>query len=477
MSSRTLLILTIVVAILGAFIFFVERDLPSTDERTELEKKLLELVTDDVRTIEIVRGDDRLRLERQAPPNHEDEKDDGKGDVFKGPEPEWRLTAPFDARADRAAIDSLLASLAGLEKKRTLDDYDPAGVGLDAPRGRVTLVTDTEETTIEIGLDLPTSSDMIVGVSGRAEAYRVAASIWDDLVQDPGAWRDKSLFPGDRLAIEAITLRAGEAAGTLPVVLRERGEAFWIERPIEDLADPALTNALLGDLATLEAVRFVDDPAELAADLNAEATIEIEVAGTSEPFLIELGAPEDTVPRDTAVGTSGNRVARVDGQLVVLESVFADALGRSPAAWRSRDWTTLQVFQIDRAVVTDAAGELEVRRVESDWLRGDEIVDFSTVSDALYAVAEAEAVEVLDRTAARDRGHALSEPRLTLTFDTEDGASETLRLYPIHDGHAVAEREGRDAVLLFSAETVDVVVESLEALRDAEALRDTVSAP
>ena len=56
MRPKSLLVLTLLVAALAAFVFFYEKDLPSTDERAELAKKVLRIEEDDVDSILIEWG-------------------------------------------------------------------------------------------------------------------------------------------------------------------------------------------------------------------------------------------------------------------------------------------------------------------------------------------------------------------------------------------------------------------------------------
>ena len=203
MNSRTLLVLTILVAVLGAFIFFFEKDTLSTDERREQEKKAVVLEKDDVVGLDVTWGENRVRFERQDPPP-KDEDEDEKGDIFAEPEAEWRLVEPLDARADKSAVESLLTTLTTLEKERTLEGASRSETGLDEPRGKVTLTTEKGETVVEIGPELPASSDMIVAVGDAI--LQVPGSVWVDLTKEPGEWRDKKLFTANRTQIERLTL-------------------------------------------------------------------------------------------------------------------------------------------------------------------------------------------------------------------------------------------------------------------------------
>jgi len=187
---------------------------------------------------------------------------------------------------------------------------------------------------------------------------------------------------------------------------------------------------------------------------------------------LELGSTLPGADPETA-GEEAPRTyyARVGGELVEVKTRLAAELARTPAEWRSRSWTSYQVYQIDEARFEDAEGELDLRRVEGDWLRGEDRVPYTAASDVLYALADAKADEVIDAAAAAERGFPLGEPELRAVLTTKDGA-EKLELYPLHDGHAAARSEGRDAVLVFTAERVDEVHSKLAELRKAEPLPD-----
>ena len=486
MKPRTLLILTLLVAVLGAFIFFFEKDAPSTDERAEQAKKVLLLETDDVRAVKIAWSGEEVLLERQEPEKKDEEEEDGEedeGDVF-APDPEW-LVEPLAARADRGAVDGLLSTLAGLEKERTLEDADRSALGFDEPRGRVTLTTAEGETVLEIGAEVPVSSDMLVAVAGRDEVYQVAGSVWSDLTKKPGDWRAKDLFTATRADVDRLTLYSGGDRLTRPsgddrLLLAQRGDDFWIESPLADLADESLVNGLMTEVTGLRAETFLDDP-ELAdpeklAELGlepADKVLEVVLKGREEPFRLELGkvaaGGEDA---DASMPSGAPTVyARFGDQLVEVRTRLLDSFARPAPEWRSRDWTPLQVFRVETARLEDAAGTVEVVRDGSDWLRGDDRIAYSTASDVLYAIADARAEEVLSRDEVAARGHRLDEPALEVTLETED-SSQSLALYPPVEGFAAATREGRDAVLLLPSSAVDELTSKLAALREAEPLAD-----
>jgi len=340
---RTLAVLFLLVAGLLVFIWLFERDLPSSDERVELARRVPVLEADEVRGLTLTRGAGFVRFERveTAAGTEEDETD-------------WWLREPLEAHADRLAVEQLVDLLTGLEKDRTLEAIDPAELGLAEPRGRVALDTADGPVELLIGSEVPASSTMILGVVGRDEAYVVADGLWQELEKPAGDWRGRDLGPKSREAIQRIVLGAGAVA------IGRRGDAFWVEAPYVDKADRDLVSALLGEIVGLRAESFVDDPPPPAPEFAAGA-LEVALEGREEALRIEIGGP---------AGAEGDlRLARVGGQLVEIRTELASSLGRTAEEWRSRAWASLQVYEIDRLEVRDAAGETVFERAGGEWLR------------------------------------------------------------------------------------------------------------
>src|SRR5215218_7185289 len=109
MRPRTLLVLLVLVAGLGTFIWFYERELPSSEERAKLEKKVLQVEKDDVTAVTLQSDSGTVRLEKVKLPVQEKKTDEEEIEV---PDTEWHLRQPLQARADAFAVDGLLDALA-----------------------------------------------------------------------------------------------------------------------------------------------------------------------------------------------------------------------------------------------------------------------------------------------------------------------------------------------------------------------------
>src|SRR5829696_5213487 len=348
MRPRTLLILLAVVLVLGAFIWFYERELPSSEERAELQRKILAIEKDDVTAVTIDSSKGRVRLERAPAPKA------AKKDGEETPEPatEWRMLEPLATRADTFAVDRLLEAVAALEKTRTLEDVSPKDVGLDKPRASVRLKTKDGETVLQLGAEVPTGGSLIAGLAGKKGGYVVSDTILSEVEREPVDWRDRQMFRGDREAIQRITL-AGAAGG--PVVLAKRPAGFWMEKPLSDRADRDLVNGLLSDLEGLTAERFADGsrpPAELGLQPPSEV-IEVAFQGVTPPVHVELGAAVagEAAPEGQTAGEL--TWARVGDAVFEVRTRLAESARRAPADWRALQLSALEVHDVESATVRD----------------------------------------------------------------------------------------------------------------------------
>jgi len=468
---RTLLVLFLAVAALGAFVWFYERKLPGSDERAKQAKKLFDWTKDDVAAVAIDRSGQEVALERVGSP-----KPKKAAPAAEAPPAEWRMTRPMRAVADGLAVSGLVESLAGLEKERTLEHPDRKALGLDRPQATVRLRTAKGETVLTFGAKVPTSGEVMVAVSGDADAYAVPDTILQTLERDPGEWRDKQVFHGDRDRIDRISL-AGPAGG---VVLARRGDTFWVESPAaeRDRADRELVETLLADLTGLRADRFIDSKPggpslQSMGLLPPKSAVEAALRGEARPFRVELGgAVSAAPPASTEPGApppAPSIYAKAgDTVFETAQSGLAAAAGRSAADWRSKALSALQVYQVDSAKVSDAAGTIELARSGSDWKRGTTTISYTPVSDLLFAVTGAKASRLVSADEAARLGASLAKPALTIAMKGQGSAGEeTVTLYPATAAGVPARASGRDAVLLLPSDQLASIQKQVAAVRNA----------
>jgi hypothetical protein len=441
MRPRTLLVLLVLVAGLGSFIWFYERELPSSEERAKLEKRVLQVEKDDVTAITLQSEAGTVRLEQVKLPAPARKEEIEEEEEIQTPETEWHLRQPLNARADAFAVNGLLDALTNLEQTRVLDDVDPKQAGLDKPRATVRLKTGEGETVFKIGAADPMGGSTLAAVDGRKGAYVVSDSILNEIRKEPGDWRDRQMYRGDRDQVQRVTLSSG-------VVLVPKGESFHLERPVADRADREQVDNLFAELSGLTAERFVNQPMG-----QARAVVEVAFK-QGPPVRIEVGGPvsEEAVQ------------ARVGSQVFEARTRLAEIASRPVAEWRSQTLSGFDVFQVESATVQDGQGKLTLQRAEPDWKRGEETISYLPVSDFLFALVQARAERLL---LPGELGIA-GKPVLTVTLKGKDVGEETLTLYPPVAAGVPARAAGRDLVLLLPAGTLGEIQGKLAEIRKAK---------
>lgn len=444
MRPRSLLILFLLVAGLGAFVWFYERDLPGTDERAERAKRLLpDFDADEVTGLEVTTEKGTVSLARSG------SDEEGEADSDSSASAGWRIIDPLEARADEGAISTLLSTLGTLEKKRTIEDLDAASAGLAEPRARLTIHGGDEATVLALGDSVPASSDVLVELGGGPPYFVTGGSLADQIDKAPGDWRDRDLFPAVRSDIDRVRVTTG--AGTL--LLARRGEDFWVEEPYTDRADAGAMSKLLTALTGLRAEEFVDEPVEGAGLEDPGAELEVVLKDREEPFRVALGAAIE--------GETPRRYARVDGQRVEIQDQLWGAVAGDPVRWHSLAWTSLDAFEVDRLEVRHGEDTFTLERSEGEWTRDGERIPFSVASDLLYALTGAEAEQV-------EEGSLVNEPVLRVVLEASE-RSQTLQLFAADENRHPATVDDRPVVLWLGAETVDDIEAKVDAVRDAEA--------
>jgi hypothetical protein len=473
MRPRTLLILLALVAGLGAFIWFYERDLPSSEERAAQAKKILAVEKDEVRAVTLESGGGVVALERVGGNDEKDAKDKKDEDAKDGEAAapvsvEWRMTRPLQARADTFAVDGLLDALTNLEKTRTLEDVDPSQVGLDKPQAVVRLRTQEGEKVLQIGAAVPTGGAVIARIEGEKDAHVVSDSILNEIRREPGSWRDRRLFQADRAKVGSVRLISGGSDTTLS----QKGPGFQVAG---DPADRERVDELFADLDSLSAEAFLDQPGRAPAGLAGmglappQAVVQVAVQGRP-PVRIEIGGVvEGATPPTAESGEAAQadlRYVRVDGQLVESRTRLLELATRPAAEWRSPLLSALEVHQVDSVTVNEPqAGPLTLTRAGTDWKRGDQMISYVPVSDLLFALTGARADRLLAPSEAQP-----AQPVLTFTLQGKAGA-ETLTLYPGTAAGVAARASDRSTGLLLPPGKLQEIRDRLAAVRKAEPLK------
>lgn len=237
---RILVTLVLVVA-LGAYLYLYE--MPAY-RREGKKAKLLPIEKDKVSAIALTFPDRKIRLERR----------DGH----------WQLVEPIKARADDAAVKSLIGSIANARVERTLEelpkDLKPFGLSPPKPIVRLTLADGTELPALQVGGTTKVGIKTYVRKDDEPRIYLTTTGLGTLLDKQPKDLRDKTLIAFDNDDVVRIAIRGPRKHITLA-----REDSGWKLVEGGQRADATEVRAYLASLKGLRALDFPDDsPTDLA---------------------------------------------------------------------------------------------------------------------------------------------------------------------------------------------------------------------
>jgi hypothetical protein len=277
-GGRSLLVLLVLAAGLGAYIYFVE----AKREPSGTEKK------DKVFTVDASKIDD---VEVHA----------AAGDVthLKKTGDTWAITSPVSAPADESAVTSLVDAVAALDVDSVVDE-NPTSLpqfGLEPPRYSVAFKAEGDQTShrLNVGNKTPTSSGLYARVDGQNRLFLVSAYQDDTLNRTTFDLRDKRVLVFARDAADAVTLTSKSQPA---ISLAKKGSDWRLTAPIDARADFSPVDGLVGRLDQVRMLSIVSEgseptPAQLKTyGLDAPQVIATVGAGSAKATLA-IGAKQD----------------------------------------------------------------------------------------------------------------------------------------------------------------------------------------
>lgn len=386
MNPRKLLVLTGAVLALFAFIIFFERRMPTTEERGRKGPLHWELPADRV---------DSVRLERQDAAL-------GTIELKKGEGGAWRLVKPESYPADAAPVMDLVRELASLKRA----GGDPTGAkpdayGLVPPAVKATF-TWTEEPaplkkktrTVEFGIEIPAGDTAAARVAGTENVIFVKTSALQAVKKGANDFKSREVFGGAASDIVTIDIERGRGH----LVLAKKGGGWWLQQPVNDVADAGVVSRLVEDLLALRAVDFVGsaERENLATQgLNPPVSrVTLETKGARST--VDLGATR----------SDGNSVyARRETQVLTVHNAIVDELSKEAIAFREA-----HLVMADRSAVSGLEGEFGdskfvFARAGAAWTSAGKPMTSGAADDVLSALLDLKSKSFLDEPdAARLRG-------------------------------------------------------------------------
>ncbi len=437
MKGKSLLILAGAVLILGAFIWFFERNQLTTEEARIQENRIFDgLKEGAIVTLDITNSHGVFSFHRRAE--------------------EWRMVAPVETEADQPAVDAVLRALIELNRDRTLgaDEVDPKAYGLDHPEATVTLgLTGGRSHTLNIGNTTALGSNRAVSTSSE-RVILTSGSFFAGIDKALDDWRSREVTDVTLGRLAAITVRTGN--GTIEAM---NLEDIWLLRsPVEDRADRFHLQNLISGLNGLRVEEFVDSGVDLGTMglINPKTTVLLVPTDGSPGLTLDFGmAREHGGTTQVACRRNGTDIFWVNDRAV-------NALGKAPVLWRDRTVLALDTWDVMGLSLNEGSATAQLRKENGLWRLGDGTEAFGEeVQKRLSALAGLKAVDFdLMLIGTPELGRAVlalesNATPLTVTFfeSFEDG------------GNVLVTVSGRDTVMSVAPDDAYSIVGNLQALR------------
>ena len=267
MKTKTTYILLIIAILIGGYIYFIDKTIPTSDERESAGKKVFGFMkADDITNIEInAPNASQLTLVGAATPSTPTTiaiictKTPGKSTEGG----EWLMTQPVNTKADKSVLDNVASQLANLEKRDTIKEAgNLATYGLAQPTITISFKTQANSYIVKLGRAAPLNIGVYAAVEGDKNIYVVPQSFADSINKPVADFRHKRIFDTSSYDMASLKFVYPNQA----IELQKAGDQWWIIHPVADSADQNKIRDVLTQMGTLSVSTFVaDNETDLAA--------------------------------------------------------------------------------------------------------------------------------------------------------------------------------------------------------------------
>jgi hypothetical protein len=386
MKFKSTWILLAVFATLGAYLYFAEAPSKRAGEPSEKGVLFPDLDVSKAREVVLLQRGAETRLE-------------------KGDSGGWRLTAPFEDRADDARVNGLLSDLKGFRADREVSGPEPdlKTFGLDAPEGAIAVNgADDSLVTLTIGAENPAGDARYVR-AGAGPVHVAKSYALETFLAEPDEFRSRDILgdlPWARLS--GVEVRS---PGRAPLRLSRADGRWRLEEPIRSEADPEAASELAEKLRWTRITSFAaSDAAKAASAFGRGVTVSFVAEGESAPSVVRLAWVDGSVWAER-VGRNALFILEEDAYRA-FQVTAEDLQRKKPVLARS--------WNLNRVDLLAGSQRRLYEKVESAWRRGGRPLpdeEKQLLEDYLKALEFTRALHVL-REPAGPASYGLDGPAL-----------------------------------------------------------------
>jgi hypothetical protein len=413
MKWKTTLVLLVITAAVFAYMYFVERKVPGTQEAIRQAGKVVNFDREKVDGIAIQNGDDKIEMRRH----------DNK----------WRLETPIKDQADNSAVENLLLDLESWQKDATISakeieaDKNKLGeFGLNKTKLRLKLIGPGAPPQILFGKDAALEGKMYVRFENSKATFLASQSVRKDIEKKPEDFRDKKLT--DLIMAQVVRVVLKTAAGEME--LQKKGDHWDIMKPLRARGDDQKIADLIAQVTTAHIEQFVaDDRGDLhpygLAEPRGAITLFTEndkPAGRTDSShgeqgqMLQVGSVPEKNKDQVYVRFSPR------GFVYTLPKKIEELLNTKPDDLRDRHLVRFDTKILDRLTVdAPGKGKTVLARKGEDWTianKNNAPANSGEVRRLIDTLQNEQVTRFVENVASNLPKYGLDKPQLQLTFSS-----------------------------------------------------------
>ena len=416
MKWKTTLVLFVIAAGVFAYLFFVERNRPGTEEATRQAQNVVNFSRDKVNGIVIQNGDDQIDIRRR------DDK--------------WRLEIPIKDQADGSVVKSLLLDLENWQKDAAIsakemeaDKNKLADYGLANPKLRLKLIGPDTPPEIFFGKDAALEGKMYVRFGNSKETFLASQSVKKAIDKKPEDFRDRKLT--DLIMAQVVRVVLKTSAGEME--LQKKGDHWDILKPLHTRADDQKVSDSIAQVTTARIQQFVaDDRGDLhpygLAEPHGSLTLFAQndkSAGRTDSSRGEQGQTLQIGGPATAGEKEKNQVyVRFSprGFVYTLPEKIEEILNSNPNDLRDRHLVRIDTKILDRLTIdAPGKGKTVLARKDENWTiasRNTTPANSDEVRRIIDRLQNEQVTKFVEDVASNLPKYGLDKPQLIVTFSS-----------------------------------------------------------
>jgi len=443
---KSLVVLAVVLAGLGAYIYFVESKKP-LDTETAAGPKVFSVKAEAIDELTVKSaGGDRTTLKKVGGA--------------------WQITGPVTASADDAEVSGIVTNLSTVDNLRTVEENpsDLKQFGLAEPRVEVEFraAGGKQSGRLLIGDKTATSGDLYAKLPNEKKVFLIAGSFDTTFNRGTFDLRLKTVLAFERDKVDLLVVESGAATTELS---RSAGE-WTLSKPIKAPADYGTVEGLIGRVqsAQMKAISATEAADLKPYGLDKPAASITFGLGSSRATLL-LGAKAD----------AGTVYARDASRPMVftVDSTLLDEVKKPAAELRRKDLFEFRAFNAMSVQLTRGAEALSFEKVKGQGKDATEKwretkpaakdLDAAAFDTFLTKLANQRAQSFVEPGGKTKTG--LESPVMVVTVRFDDGKKEEKVTFGRVGTDVFAAVAGQPGVAKIDASEFDDAVKALDAVK------------